>query len=154
MIQQKCSKITTLWFSHLYGLSARMSGRLTLLFPFLWVWTALAFPIRCPLMYRLESGRVSLSQYLSVVNLFLNLFVAASLIISAGLLDFDVAFCWLSCLHWNVGHKCCPESMDYSQKDLHQMLLVFHQLTHSLSLILSTWLHRMLGLDRNSQHQI
>lgn len=94
VIQQKCSKIT-LWFSHLYDLSAR---RLILLFPFLWLWTALAFPIRCPLVYRLESGRVSLSHYLSVVNLFLNLFVAAALIISAGSLDFDVAFCWLGCL--------------------------------------------------------
>ena len=47
--------------------------------------------------------------------------LSSSLVMSDCLLDLDVMFCCLGCLHWNVGSTHCSESVGYSQGDFHQM---------------------------------
>lgn len=131
-------------------LSGRMSGKLTLLFTLFWVWTAVDFPIRCPQMHGPESGCVCLS-FSQCLCSRKKCLVLPSWIISDCLLDSDVAFCWLGCLHWNNGHKYCPENGLFSEWPSSNALLVFRELTYSLSVFCPSG---CMELDKNSEHQI
>ena len=103
-----------------------------------------------------EGQNVSVSQYISGVNLyrkemfttifFDNLWLLTWFRCNVLLTWLPALDCWVSVLSWVRGL--------FSELPSSNVLLVFHMVTHSLSLILLAWLRRTSELGRNSEHQI